>query len=388
MNKIEIKSLTGVRGIAASFVVFHHWHYFLLTSSLLSASNKHYLTILFSHGNWSVDLFFVLSGFLLSLTSYDEFKDGITKTNYYNFIIKRFCRVYPIYIALTFCYLIAETLFTHNKISTLTTLVNLTLFQSLFNIKNINPLAWSLSVEWVIYFLLPFMFFLFDKIKGVRMRIFVLYTLAICSILFITNSLAGPFYSNQNFSFNNIFLLNQNYVSAIITGYYPVLRGVSSYLLGIATFGLLNSGRLNSLPNPVFYLISIIQLILLFSTNLLANIAFILLIPFMLIGLTRNYSLLSKFFSTKPIYILGEISFSLYLLHYVFVMSVSPRLENLLIKWQVPHYKYTVFFLLLSVVLVLSAALYYYLEKPLNIRLRKQLLFKHRHTKLTLQPSV
>lgn len=388
MNKLEIKSLTGIRGIAASFVVFHHWCYFLLTSNSLSSSAKEYLSIFFSHGNWSVDLFFVLSGFLLCLTSYNEFKDGISKTNYYNFIVKRFCRVYPIYIVLTFAYFIAEIAFTQNKTSIFTILSNITLFQSVLNIKNINPLAWSLSVEWVIYFLLPFMFILTNKIKGSSKRTTVLYTLSLGCMLFITNSFANYFYSNRELSFDDIFLLNQNYVSTIFTGYYPLIRGLASYLLGIATFSLLNSERLNQLPNSLFYLISIAQCILLFSNSLLANIIFILLIPFMLIGLTRSNSLLGKLFSTKPIYFLGEISFSFYLIHYVFVMSVSPRIENLLMQWEVPHYKYILFLSLLSIIIILSTALYYYLEKPLNVRLRNLLVLKHPHTRLTTKPLI
>ncbi|OUJ75813.1 acyltransferase family protein [Hymenobacter crusticola] len=388
MNKVEIKSLTGVRGIAALFVVFHHWHYFLLTSNVLNPLSKYYLTVLFTHGNWSVDLFFILSGFLLSITSYNEFKDGIKKTNYYNFIIKRFCRVYPIYIALTLCYFLAEILFTQHKTSILTIIANLTLFQSLFDIKNINPLAWSLSVEWAIYFLLPVMFILFSKISKAYIRAFTLYLLSIGIILFITKSLNHHFYQNHRFLLNNVFLINQNYVSIITTGYYPVLRGLASYLLGIATFSLLDSGRLKLVPNSFFYLLFIVQLALLFSASLLANVTFILLIPFMLIGLTRGNSLLSKIFSTKPIYFLGEISFSLYLLHFVFVMSISPRLERILIQQHVPHYKYILFFSLLSVVIVLSSFLYYYLEKPLNARLRKQLLLKQPSDKLVLHPSL
>jgi len=388
MNKVEIKSLTGVRGVAASFVVFHHWHYFLLSSSLFSPSVRYHLVTFFDHGNWSVDLFFVLSGFLLSITSYNEFKDGVTRINYFNFIIKRFCRVYPIYIVLTLFYLLAEIFFTQHKVSILTLLVNLTLFQSALNIKNINPLAWSLSVEWVIYFLLPFMFVLFNKIRRIDSRTLVLYTLSIFFMLLITNSFTNIFYSNKKDLFSNIFLLNQNYVSTIITGYYPLLRGLSSYLLGIATFGLLNSSRVSVIPNSIFYIISVIQFALLFTSSLLWNVVFILLIPFLLISLTRDNSFLSKLFSTKPIYFLGEISFSLYLSHFLFVMSVSPRLEKLLMQRHVPHYKYIVFFSLLSFIVILSTALYYYLEKPLNIRLRNRLLLKYPSVKLTPQPSI
>ncbi|WP_416381018.1 acyltransferase family protein [Hymenobacter sp. GOD-10R] len=388
MNKVEIKSLTGVRGLAALFVVFHHWHYFLLNNSILSPSSKHYLTILFNHGNWSVDLFFILSGFLLSITSYNEFNDNIDKTNYFNFIIKRFCRVYPIYIALAFCYFIAELLFTKHNTDILTIAVNLTLFQSLFDIKNINPLAWSLSIEWAVYFLLPIMFVLFNKINSKYARVFTLYILSISIILFITKSLTNPYYRNHKFLLDNIFLLNQNYVSIITTGYYPVLRGLASYLLGIATFSLLDSGRLKLVPNSLFYLLTLIQIALLFSTSLLANTVFILLIPFMLIGLTRDHSLLSKLFSTKPIYFLGEISFSLYLLHFVFVMSISPRIEKFLMQRHVPHYKYILFFSLLSIVVALSSLLYYYLEKPLNVWFRKRLLLKQPQNKLILQHSL
>lgn len=376
MNKGEIKSLTGIRGVAASFVMFHHWAYFLLTSSILSPFIRHRLSIFFFHGNWNVDLFFILSGFLLSITSYNEFKNNITITSYSNFIIKRFCRVYPIYISLTLFYLIVEILFTNNKTTIPTLLVNITLFQNILDIKNINPLSWSLSVEWVIYFLLPLLFIISNKVKS-STRIFALYTLSLLIMGIITKLFAYKFY--QNISFKEIFSA-QKYVSDFTNGQYSFLRGISSYLLGIASFTLLKKGYLNRLSNPVFYIIFITQFILLFINSSLANILFILLIPFSLINLTRNNSLLSKFLSTRFIYFLGEISFSLYLIHYVFVMSVSPRLEIFLMNHHVPHYKYLIFFSLLIIIIVLSALLYYYLEKPLNNWLRNRLLFKHSYT--------
>jgi peptidoglycan/LPS O-acetylase OafA/YrhL len=89
----RIPELDGLRGIAIGMVLVYH--YFLLTShvrlgSLLSRS------LALGRMSWSgVDLFFVLSGFLIG----GILLDGRDSTNYYSvFYKRRFFRIVPIYM--------------------------------------------------------------------------------------------------------------------------------------------------------------------------------------------------------------------------------------------------------------------------------------------------
>ena len=77
MGTNEIKSLTGIRGLAAVYIIIFHWYGVLFHKKPLPIS--HYLAVFIGHGHLSVDLFFVLSGFLLSLTSSANFNNHLFK---------------------------------------------------------------------------------------------------------------------------------------------------------------------------------------------------------------------------------------------------------------------------------------------------------------------
>jgi peptidoglycan/LPS O-acetylase OafA/YrhL len=73
----------------------------------------------------------------------------------------------------------------------------------------------------------------------------------------------------------------------------------------------------------------------------------------LIFGLATETSLIAKFFSSKPLQILGKSSYVFYLIHVgIFYLVVDKLFGNLLVS-----------FLLLNVFAVL---LYYFVEKPLN----------------------
>ena len=92
-NRGEIRSLTGIRGVAALFVVMYHRFDGL---QMLDP-----VTRLIHHGYIAVDLFFILSGFVMALTYANSFQHGWTASAYGVFLTKRLGRVYPVYIVLT-----------------------------------------------------------------------------------------------------------------------------------------------------------------------------------------------------------------------------------------------------------------------------------------------
>jgi peptidoglycan/LPS O-acetylase OafA/YrhL len=55
----EIRSLTGLRGVAVAYVVVHHF--------FLGLTFTNPFTTFLAHGYLAVDLFFVLSGFVMTL---------------------------------------------------------------------------------------------------------------------------------------------------------------------------------------------------------------------------------------------------------------------------------------------------------------------------------
>ena len=92
-NKIKLyfKNLNGVRFIAAFMVLICHIE---LNKKFFNIPNYRETTKFLGH--LGVDLFFVLSGFLITFLLIKE-KDLFGKINFKNFYIRRILRIWPLY---------------------------------------------------------------------------------------------------------------------------------------------------------------------------------------------------------------------------------------------------------------------------------------------------
>lgn len=160
-NPSRILELDGIRGIAILLVVFQHYitpFVGPLLPGLGSLNNVFALA-------WSgVDLFFVLSGFLIGGILLDA-KDS---SNYFKvFYIRRVCRTFPLYFAWLFLYLII-LLFLPNALQKFGTVFEgsfpiwsyFTFTQNIYaGLGYSGPgwlgITWSLAVEEQFYLLLP-----------------------------------------------------------------------------------------------------------------------------------------------------------------------------------------------------------------------------------------
>jgi peptidoglycan/LPS O-acetylase OafA/YrhL len=95
----QIRSHTGLRGIAALLVVFYHFHF---AQPHLAFEDW---TAFFERGYLMVDLFFVLSGFIISYV-YDVPGKPIMK--FVPFLMKRLIRLYPLHLFCLFLYLFSK----------------------------------------------------------------------------------------------------------------------------------------------------------------------------------------------------------------------------------------------------------------------------------------
>lgn len=90
----RIPQLDGVRGLAILMVLV--WHYYVCTPAPPTAINTH-LKIFLSLAWTGVDLFFVLSGFLIGGILMDHREDD----DYFKvFYVRRVCRIFPLYFLL------------------------------------------------------------------------------------------------------------------------------------------------------------------------------------------------------------------------------------------------------------------------------------------------
>lgn len=92
-RKAEIKALTGVRIIAALWVVFFH-----IRGNIGSEFPFRWLIApLIEHGELGVDLFFALSGFVLTLNYVDRMGARFSVQNAATFLWARLARVWPVF---------------------------------------------------------------------------------------------------------------------------------------------------------------------------------------------------------------------------------------------------------------------------------------------------
>ena len=156
----NVESLQVIRGFAACFVLLFHG-----SGSCQAQLGYSYATNLLKFGSSGVDIFFVLSGFIIYYTSASK------KLTVTEFLLRRCARIFPIYwVALSFMLslFLVERFLLHGS-TTSSTLVNTVqtgglelFFKSILlipNDPNILAVSWTLSYEIVFYLLFGLAFF-------------------------------------------------------------------------------------------------------------------------------------------------------------------------------------------------------------------------------------
>lgn len=308
-NTREIRPLTGLRGLAAFLVFIFHFY-----GSQKEASGFGQFPLFLAQVGWSgVTIFFTLSGFLLTALYYEKFKNRITLAEFKSYLLKRFARIYPVYFFLTlllFAYAIFRRLFQNGPpINILDWTSHWTMTHGFLDwyFVSIIPAAWSLTVEELFYFLLPFLCWLGARIRWGILFIPPLFwgigillvqlpgetirfvrnwpdsTLFGQSTVFLMGSLLGFFLRKQIKSAQTI---------APQWSYFGWTLGIAFYCLG----GWIWKDRLS------------------WMEGFQGQIIFGLCAVFLIFG-TLGQSLLSRFFGSTPMVYLGRISYAFYLSH-------------------------------------------------------------------------
>lgn len=166
---MRITSIDFLRGIAVLLVVFRHIYF---------------EPILVTVGWIGVDLFFVLSGFLVSNLLFQEYKQTQT-VRPIRFLIRRGFKIYPLFYLMIFLLFFISIKLNPQFYD----IYKARLFNEVLFIQNYHydvtliGHTWSLAVEEHFYFGLAFLFFVLAKLKVLDNK-FLFYTLTVC-ILFL-----------------------------------------------------------------------------------------------------------------------------------------------------------------------------------------------------------
>jgi peptidoglycan/LPS O-acetylase OafA/YrhL len=158
-SSTHIAALTGMRAYAAVWVMLMHLQFGV------GVKPKIVLGTVVAHGYWAVDVFFALSGFLLSLLYARRFETRWRYADYVTYLSARFARIYPLHLAALLVLLVAFTLWTHGHpasqgpgCSLRSFVLNVLLLHAwgLAPTLSWNFPSWSISAEWFAYLsLLP-----------------------------------------------------------------------------------------------------------------------------------------------------------------------------------------------------------------------------------------
>jgi peptidoglycan/LPS O-acetylase OafA/YrhL len=138
----RLLELDALRGIAAfSVVIYHFTTYYSKVSG-----HKQALIFPFPYGMYGVEIFFIISGFVILMTL-NRTKKGL------DFIVNRFSRLYPTYWCCVLLTVITTLIYSPiaNTNIVQSVLGNLTMVQYFFGIKDIDGSYWTLGLEMAFY---------------------------------------------------------------------------------------------------------------------------------------------------------------------------------------------------------------------------------------------
>lgn len=300
---MHIPALTSLRFIAALMVVLSHLA-FLEASS--STTVRWLQTTVFKEGYIGVTFFFILSGFILAHSYERRFSEGEISAR--EFLRARIARIIPLHI-LTFTLAAILILQLSNSVwlshFVSVSAVNLGLLQSFVPSSewyfSLNAPSWSLSAEVFFYVLFPALIVLRTQF----LLIFALFISIVKAAL-----LAFP---DENAHF-------LQYI-------FPPLR-LADFVLGIAAYRVASAhrARLEAMAGQLQVAsIALLALALSGSTfvSQAARYDLYYLVPmcFIVVAFSLSQGWLSKRLSDARLVLLGEASFSLYMIHYLVIMA-------------------------------------------------------------------
>lgn len=337
--------LDGLRGLAALSVFFSHFiGVFPFTSMAFKKISYSPIHLLWN-GEGAVFLFFLLSGFVLTLP-YVKQKN---KLRLFDFYVKRVFRIYPAFLsAIVFSIMIKSFFFQAEGMKSFSNWINefwkwnfndlvlsdyfntLVLIGKEFDVKLFNPVIGTLRTEMIISFFLPFMIFIAFRLK------FMLNLIVMIILFTLDKDIWGVFYLGiiiafyKDTIFYHLFKLNSKMIllllviaSILYTSRFSLMGGIGGY-------------------SKISFLLTVIGCLL-----------------FLLVAIKPGK--LNNLLNTKVVQFLGRISYSLYLVHFPILLFISSIVSNRFILL----FSFPIILLFsLSTTLIVSFFFYKYIEKP------------------------
>ncbi|MGE0154004.1 MAG: acyltransferase family protein [Reyranellaceae bacterium] len=347
----ELPALTGLRMLAALAVALWHAGHFMPA-----------MPWPFHHFYLGVDLFFMLSGFIIAHVYWRDFERP-SPQRYLRFVALRLARLWPAHIAMVLAFLLMFVAVTQLRGETLNLEpVRTELFLHLFLAHNwgfiprtmVNFPTWSVSAEFLAYLLFPLQVALFRRLHSPWTL-----ALAVPAALLLCWLLMGA------------------WLGLPLGTAAPVanIRVLCEFAMGVALWRLWRDGRFAGLPWTaiVFACLAGMGVLALTPTWHVFDYLIVLLMAPVLLGLAHSTGLPARLLSSRPAVYLGEISYSIYLAHALIIAAVRPLLPHLDGYLDGRRQGWDIVALSLALTLVGGALLFHLVEKPARQWLRARI---------------
>lgn len=348
IKRSEIRALTGFRGIAALVVACYHFARGFGENSFFVVSS----------GYIAVDAFFVLSGYVLAYNYAETFSDRFDGNDYRDFLIKRICRIYPAYLAI----LVLATVKVSANLGGGGSPMVLSAWDAFCNILMLTGwglhatpiigVSWSVSAELFCYLLFPLFALLTKGNVPFLCTVAAAFFGGIVSLAQLGLGVQGPM---------DIVSPDQS---------YSLLRAAFGFGLGVIGYSIaaktaLGNRTLVTRLLPVC--ICILAVSWYFDETDLIKYALLVCLVWLI---AQGSRIGEGVFGNRIVYFVGEISYSLYLIHPLLV-SFSVKLAK---RLSVLLGSEIAFVFALSAYLLLAIALSYVSYRAFELKGKKLML--------------
>lgn len=347
-----IHSLTSLRGILALWVLLYHFWDIVIQFFPIAINLKSFM----ESGPLAVAGFFILSGYVLSYNYARRFINS-SNADYFDFLRARIARIYPVHLFTLLLTLVLWILARSGGVSIPDSAYNLTTFiENLFLVQAWVPTfqftwnypAWSISSEWFAYLLFPIFWMIFRRaLKSTLTSVFLLVACTFGMIYIYATPYNGLF--------------------------KHLICVLPTFLSGCAIYSGLSN---NPEPNrSLRYTPEILGILLIASTFIFPprQSTIILMVGFVSLVYLLAWKVdnCSKFWTSPPLMALGEVSYSLYMTHFMALRLLIRLLKPENYEHKSLLVKITVLAVYASFTSLICLAVYFLIEKPARLKFKK-----------------
>jgi peptidoglycan/LPS O-acetylase OafA/YrhL len=351
-----IEPLTGLRAYAAFWALSRH--FFLGNAYAIGFGTKVDLGPAYPiaiMGSDAIDIFFVLSGFVITYVYRARFADGLRMSELRRYFAARLGRIYPVHVAIIGAMAVGYSFdvlpWDNIPFDWAGLTVNLLMVQCWGFYPDLvwNRPSWTVSAEWFVYVLFPLFVVVFGSIR--RARHLLLAIAAISVFYYLARWEIGGFTRGN-------------------LGPGSLMRATYGFLFGLFLHGLF---RRRFLAHWNWDLVALAAIVILVAVTVLAvnGYAFPLSIyvPICLLVYSLTYArgFAARIFDNRVAVYLGEISYSIYLVHFPVLRALTyefgPRGAEIAAEAGQPLL-WLLTLAMVGIVIAVATVFYYLIELP------------------------